>query len=143
MDGDIARLYEERGAVGIRPRFAMPLIRLDRRGPMTIRELAGALAVTHSAMSQTVGALRSGGLVCSTTGADARTRDVALTEQGRAAVPFLEAEWWATEQAIGALETEIPYPLSQVVHDLEAALARRSFHDRVAQHLTTTRDQSS
>ncbi len=132
MDGDIARLYDERGVAGIRPRFAMPLIRLGRRGPMTIRELAGAMGVTHSAMSQTVSALRRGGLVLSAAGGDARTREVVLTDRARAVVPFLEAEWRATEQAVGELEAEIPYPLSQVVRDLEAALARRSFHDRIA-----------
>ncbi len=135
MDDDIARLYEERGVAGVRPRFVMPLIRLGRRGPMTIRELADALAVTHSAMSQTVSALRREGLVRSVPGDDARTREVALTERARAVLPFLEAEWRATEQTIADLEAEIPYPLSQVVQDLEAALARRSFHDRVAQRL--------
>lgn len=135
MDDDIARLYDERGIVGIRPRFAMPLIRLGRRGPMTISELSDALHVTHSAMSQTVSALRRAGLVDSAPGADARTRQVALTEQGGAVVPFLEAEWRATEQAVGELEAEIPYALSHVVRDIEAALARRSFHDRIAAQL--------
>ena len=135
MDDDIAQLYEERGVSGVRPRFVMPLIRLGRRGAMTIRELADALAVTHSAMSQTVSALRREGLVRSLPGADARTREVALTERARAVLPFLEAEWRATEQAVAELEAEIPYPLSQVVRDLEVALVRRSFHDRIAQRL--------
>lgn len=135
MDHDIARLYEERGVAGIRPRYVMPLIRLGRRGAMTIRELANALDVTHSAMSQTVSALRREGLVRAVPGADARTREVALTQRARAVVPFLEAEWRATEQAVAELEREIPYPLSQVVRDLEAALARRSFRDRIAQNL--------
>lgn len=135
MDDDIARLYEERGVAGVRPRFVMPLIRLGRRGPMTIRDLAVALVVTHSAMSQTVSALRREGLVRSVPGDDARTRVAALTERARAVLPFLEAEWRATEQTIAELEAEIPYPLSQVVQDLEAALARRSFHDRIARRL--------
>jgi DNA-binding MarR family transcriptional regulator len=141
MDHDIARLYDERGVAGIRPRFAMPLIRLGRRGALTIRELADALDVTHSAMSQTVSALRREGLVRSVPGADARTREVALTERARAVVPFLEAEWRATEQAVAQLEAEVPYPLSRVVRDLEAALARRSFHDRIVENLAL--DQGS
>ncbi|MFC9848583.1 hypothetical protein ACFWFF_40550 [Streptomyces sp. NPDC060223] len=33
------------------------------------------------------------------------------------------------------METEIPYPLSQVVADIEQALERRSFHDRIAEKL--------
>ncbi|MGZ4460937.1 MAG: MarR family winged helix-turn-helix transcriptional regulator [Nocardioidaceae bacterium] len=141
MDDDIARLYAERGVEGIRPRFVMPLIRLGHQGAMAIQDLAAALHVTHSAMSQTVSALRREGLVRSTPGADARTREVTLTERARTVVPFLEAEWRATEKAVAELEAEVPYPLSQVVRDLEAALARRSFHDRIAQHLAEPPDQ--
>jgi hypothetical protein len=60
---------------------------------------------------------------------------VALTERAQEVLPFLEAEWRATERAVADLEDEIPYPLSQVVRDIEAALARRSFRDRIAAHL--------
>ncbi|HYJ69427.1 MAG TPA: MarR family transcriptional regulator [Nocardioidaceae bacterium] len=135
MDRDIAVLYEERGLAEIRPRFAMPLIRLARRGPMTIRQLADTLDVTHSAMSQTVGALRRQGLVRSLPGSDARTREIALTKRARELVPFLESEWRATEQALVEIDREIPYPLTRVIDDVETALARRSFHDRIVDHL--------
>ena len=136
LDDEISRLYDERGLPGVRPRFAMPLIRLARRGPMTIRQLADSFELTHSAMSQTVKAMHREGLVRTVAGeADGRTRVVELTERARAVVPFLEAEWRATEQAVIELEAEIPYPLSQVVRDLEAALARRSFHDRIIDQL--------
>jgi DNA-binding MarR family transcriptional regulator len=135
MEADIARIYAEHGISDIRPRHVGPLIRLGRSGPMSIRELADALTVTHSAMSQTVSALRRAGLVRNVPGADARLRRVALTERARAVLPFLEAEWRATEGAVAELEAEIPYPLSRVVQDLEAALARRSFRDRIAEHM--------
>jgi DNA-binding MarR family transcriptional regulator len=135
MDADIARLYTERGITGVRPRFVGPLIRLGRRGGMTIRQLTESLDVTHSAMSQTVAALQRAGLVTTAPGADARTREVVLTERARALLPFLEAEWRATEQVVAELDAEIPYALSQVVRDIEAALARRSFHDRIADKL--------
>jgi DNA-binding MarR family transcriptional regulator len=143
MDDDIAELYAERGVAGVRPRYAMPLIRLAHRGPMTIQELAAALEVTHSAMSQTVSALRRDGLVASTPGPDARTRLVEPTDQGRELVPFLEAEWRATEGTLAELEEEVPYPLSQVVRDLQAALERVSFHDRIVQRLDAPGDQQS
>jgi DNA-binding MarR family transcriptional regulator len=135
MDRDIARLYDARGLSGLRPRFAMPLIRLGRSGPMTIRQLADAFDLTHSAMSQTVSAMRRQGLVRSVPGSDARTREVALTEHAREIVPFLEAEWRSSERALVDLEQEIPYPLSRIVDDIEAALARRSFHDRIVANL--------
>jgi DNA-binding MarR family transcriptional regulator len=135
MDADIARLYTERGITGVRPRFVAPLIRLGRHGGMTIRQLAESLEVTHSAMSQTVAALQRDGLVTTAAGADARTREVVLTDRGRDLLPFLEAEWRATEQVVAELDAEIPYALSQVVRDLQAALARRSFHDRIADRI--------
>jgi len=135
MDADIAQLYEQRGVHGVRPRFSMALIKLRHRGPLTIKELAALTGVTHSAMSQTVSALRAEELVTTEPGPDARTRRVALTAKGDGVVPFLEAEWRATEQAVAELESEGPYPLTAVVRDLNAALAIRSFHDRIAEHL--------
>jgi DNA-binding MarR family transcriptional regulator len=121
----------------------MPLIRLRHRGPMTIRDLASELQVTHSAMSQTVSSLRREGLVRTKPGADARTREVVLTARARKVLPFLEAEWRATERAVAELEDEIPYALSQVVRDLEAALERTSFRDRIARHLGEDDDTES
>jgi DNA-binding MarR family transcriptional regulator len=135
MDGDIARIYEEHDVTGITPRQVKPLVRLSRLGPMTIRELSSTLGVTHSAASQTVSALRAAGLVRSSRGADARTRRIALTPKARALIPLLEAEWRATEATIAELESEIPYPLSRAVNEIEAAMARRSFHDRISEHL--------
>ena len=135
LDDEIHRLYVERGLGTIKPRFTMVLIRIDRRGPMTIRQLAGSLELTHSALSQTVGALRKEGLVISRTGADARTREIHLTEKARELVPFLEAEWRATENVIAELEAEIPYPMNQVIRDIGQALARKPFYDRLLEHL--------
>jgi hypothetical protein len=39
MDADVARLSEERGITGVRPRFVAPLIRLGPRGAMSPRAL--------------------------------------------------------------------------------------------------------
>jgi DNA-binding MarR family transcriptional regulator len=139
MDADIGRLYAARGVTGVRPRFSMALIRLHHRGPMTVKDMAEQIDVTHSAMSQTVSAMRGEGLVETTTGRDARTRDVRLTEKGRALVPFLDAEWRATERAFAELESELPYALTQVVEDIAAALRRRPFLDRITAQLDEVR----
>ena len=132
MDEQIAQVYTERGIRGVRPRFTKALIRLYHRGPLTIKELATQVDVTHSAMSQTLTAMRREGLVETSAGVDARTRTVGLTDKGRALVPFLEAEWRATEAAWEELDAEVPYPLRQVVTDLSEALQRRSFANRVS-----------
>ena len=139
MDDDIARLY---AGTDIKPTYVMELLRLHFRGPMTIRELAGSVQRTHSALSQKVAAMKAAGLVEVASGADARSKVVSLTPAATAMAGKLAAEWRATEAASAELEAELPYPLSQVVHDIEAALARRSFHDRIAARLAEDPDWS-
>ena len=135
MDADIARLYAEAEIGGLKPSFVMELIRLHARGPMTLTELAESVQRTHSAISQKVAAMRAPGLVRTTAGADARSKKVTLTAKARRVVDRLAAEWRATEAAIAEIESEIPYPLSRVVTDIEEALRRKSFHDRIAEKL--------
>jgi DNA-binding MarR family transcriptional regulator len=135
MDADIARLYAEAQIDGLKPSFVMELIRLHVRGPMTITELAESVQRTHSAISQKVAAMRAAGLVRTTAGADARSKKVKLTAKAGRIVERLMAEWRATEAAIAEIEAEIPYPLGQVVTDIEEALQRKSFHDRIAEKL--------
>lgn len=79
--------------------------------------------------------MRAAGLVRTTQGTDARSKTVALTPKARRIADRLAAEWRATEAALARLEDEIPYPLSRVVCDIEAALERRSFHDRIRDEL--------
>ena len=131
MDQDVASLYDDAGLAGLRTRFVGPLIQLSRRDAMTIRELATSVEVTHSAMSQTAAAMRKAGLVDEAPNDDGRTRRVRLSARGRDLLPFLEAEWRATEATARDLEAEIPYALSRVVEDIEAALVRRSFKQRL------------
>ncbi len=135
LDDHIAELYRRRGITEVRPRFVGPLILLARHGALTIREIAGLTGRTHSAASQTVAALRKVGLAESAPGKDARTRRVTLTDHGRQLVPLMEAEWHGTEEAVRQIEREIPYPLTRVVDDIRAVLARRGFTDRIEDQL--------
>ncbi len=136
MDADIARLYADAGIRDLKPSFVMELLRLNAAGTMTITELARAVQRTHSATSQKVAAMRAAGLVRTTTGEDARSKQVVLTAKARRIVGRLAAEWRATEAVVAEIEAEIPYPLSQVVEDIEQALGRKSFHDRIADKLS-------
>ena len=135
MDAEIARVYAEARIGGLKPSFVMELLRLHGRGPMTITELAGSVQRTHSAMSQKVAAMRAAGWVRTVPGADARSKKVMLTAKAERVIGRLAAEWRATEAAIAEIEEEIPYPLSQVVTDIEKALRRKSFHDRIIEKL--------
>ncbi|GJF31485.1 MarR family transcriptional regulator [Kitasatospora sp. NE20-6] len=135
MDADIAQVYSGQQIDGLKPSFVMELLRLHACGPMTIAELAESVQRTHSALSQKVAAMRKAGWVQTVVGDDARTRKVTLTDKARGVVDRLAAEWRATEAALADLEAEVPYPLSRVVTDIERALERKSFHDRIAEKL--------
>ncbi len=135
MDGDIARIYAEARIKDLKPNHVMELLRLHADGPMTITELATSVGRTHSAMSQKVAAMRAAGFVRTVPGADARSKRITLTAKAKRVVERLAAEWRATEAAIAEIETEIPYPLTAVVTGIQGALARKSFHDRIAEKL--------
>lgn len=135
MDAEIGRIYAEAQIDGLKPSYVMELLRLNARGPMTITTLAESVQRSHSATSQKVAAMRSAGLVRTMPGTDARSKKVTLTAKAKRIVGRLAAEWRATESAIADIEAEIPYPLSKVVTDIEKALQRKSFHDRIAEKL--------
>ncbi|GAA3334740.1 hypothetical protein GCM10020358_00370 [Amorphoplanes nipponensis] len=135
MDADIAGLYAEAGIEGVRTRFVGPMIELSRSGPLTIKEIAERRAVSHSAMSQTVAAMRKAGWVEPAEDTDGRKRPVRLTARAREIVPFLQAEWRATEATVRALDAELPYPIMSVVADIRAALSARPFAQRLREHL--------
>jgi DNA-binding MarR family transcriptional regulator len=137
MDADIARIYADAHIDRLKPSFVMELLRLYARGPMTITELARSVQLTHSAVSQKVAAMRAAGWVRTTAGTDARSKKVTLTPKATRIAGLLAAEWRATEAAVAEIEAEIPYPLSRVVTDIEQALQRKSFHDRIAEKLAS------
>jgi DNA-binding MarR family transcriptional regulator len=131
MDADVGSALAGLGLDGYRPRFS-PLVRALVGGPASVRQLAAATGVTHSAASQTVAAMVRAGWVRQRVGTDARQRIVELTGAARDALPAIRAEWEVTAQALAALDAELPYPLSTFTDDLRAALGRSSFRQRMA-----------
>jgi DNA-binding MarR family transcriptional regulator len=110
--------------------------------PATVtRPPASALMTGEVSEPSAPAAMRAAGLVrTTTTGADARTKKVTLTAKARRIIGKLGAEWRATTAAVADIESELPYPVGQVVTDIEAALARQSFHDRIAEKLASDPD---
>jgi DNA-binding MarR family transcriptional regulator len=134
MDRDIQQIYDE-ARLDVHPGYVLELLRLDTGGPMTIAELAASIERTHSAMSQKVAAMQRAGLVRTAAGPDGRSKHVLLTRKAKRVVGRLAAEWRATQAAIAEIESEIGYPLDKVVSDVELALERRSFYDRLKRKL--------
>ncbi|MET7418940.1 MarR family transcriptional regulator [Dactylosporangium sp. NPDC005555] len=133
LDGDVAAVYADLGLPEVRPRFAPVLRTLTRRGPATIRDLAAAVGVTHSAASQTVAEMARQDLVRLEAGDDARQRIVHLTDRAARLMPAIEAEMAATVAAAGALDAELPYPLSRLVEEAVAALEVRPMRVRIGE----------
>ena len=132
MDDDVALALSDLGLRDYRPRFSAVIRHIDTYGPVTIGDVAERLGVTHSAASQTVSEMERRGLLIVKQGEDARHRLVRLSPKSKRLLPAINAEWDATDAAAEALDTELPYRLSQLVDDLEAALARRRFRYRIA-----------
>ena len=90
-------------AAGIRlDRALFPLlVRIERRGPLGIVELAETAGRDHSTVSRQVASLEKSGLVVRRPGReDQRVREVAITVKGRAMTAALDA---ARQRLIGPL----------------------------------------
>jgi DNA-binding MarR family transcriptional regulator len=132
LDGDVARVYADLGLADYRPRFSPAVQALVALGPTSIRDLARAIGVTHSAASQTVAQMRRSGLVTLEPGDDARQRIVALTSKARSLLPVIDAEWAATAAAAAGLDAELPAPLGQMLTAIISAVERRPMRERIA-----------
>lgn len=130
MDAEIHALYEEYG-IPVGPRFSMALIRIADSGPSSIGTLAAYTGVSHSAMSQAVSALAEEGLVSVTTGLDRRHRMVHLTDAGDSVVPFLRAEWEATESAVQEIDASLDVSLLSAVEQFRRAIESEPFSERI------------
>jgi DNA-binding MarR family transcriptional regulator len=132
LDGGVAAVYADLGLDGFRPRFT-PIVRvLAASGPSSIRDLARAIGVTHSAASQTVTQMARQDLVILVPGEDARQRIVRLTPKAERLLPALDAEYAATAAAARELDAELPFPLTRLLDEALDALRRRPMRQRIA-----------
>jgi DNA-binding MarR family transcriptional regulator len=126
LDGDVSKIYEEQGLTEYRPRFSPVVRALLAEGPLSVRDLAAAVGVTHSAASQTAAQMARADLVTHTPDPlDARRRLIDLTPKARALLPRIEAEWEATVTAMAELDTELSMPLAQLLTEVGAAYRAR------------------
>ncbi|MGX1562931.1 MarR family winged helix-turn-helix transcriptional regulator [Streptomyces sp. NPDC055506] len=132
LDGDVAKIYEEQGLPEYRPRFSPVVRALLAEGPLSVRDLATAIGVTHSAASQTAAQMARADLVTHTPDPlDARRRLIDLTPKTHALLPRIEAEWEATATAMAELDAELSMPLAVLLSEVVEAAGRRPFRERV------------
>ena len=129
-DGELEQIYAEDG-IDYVPRFTPVMRALEDGGARTVREIANASRVSHSAASQTVSRMIDAGLVKLSVGVDARERRAELTKKAHSMLPHLRARWVATEAAAQSVEQDIDAPLREVLAAAISALERRSFSARI------------
>jgi DNA-binding MarR family transcriptional regulator len=131
LDGDAARVYADLGLPDYRPRFSPVVRALVALGPLSVRDLARAVGVTHSAASHTAAQMARAGLLTLEPGADARQRIASLTARTRQLLPLIEAEWAATDLAAAELEAELPAALREILLLTERAVVSRPMRTRI------------
>ena len=134
VDRDANRVYARLG-VSFEQRWMGVLDLLARQGPMSVKDLADSLKISHPSVSQTRSSLLAAGLVAERPDpADGRRRTLHLTSEGQALVETLAPVWAALDQVGRTLNAEAGGVVSVLI-GLEAALTRRSILDRVADAL--------
>ena len=133
LDDDVARVYSDLGVADYRPRFSPVVRALVALGPLSIRDLARAIGVTHSAASQTAAQMKRDGLLRLEPGRDARQRIARLTDRARDLLPLIEAEWAATDAAAAELEAELPAAFGEILILAERAIVSRPMRTRIAE----------
>jgi len=90
----LTQLYDDAMAPAGLPVTQFSLLRtLSREGPMRISALAAAQLLDRTALSRNLDPLAARRLVAITPGRDARTREVALTRAGEAAIAAALPHW--------------------------------------------------
>jgi DNA-binding MarR family transcriptional regulator len=135
LDGGVEAMYEKEG-LDCRSRFTPVIRHLEQNGPSSIRQIATANGLTHSAISQTVSEMLKKGLVSSEPGQDGRERIISFTAKAEAMLPRLHVLWraiWAASDDLGS-EVGVSLPLT-IAKSLEA-VKERSFEERIADRLS-------
>lgn len=135
LDREVSRLYAEFG-VSFEPRWYPVVALLAEKEPLGVMDMAGALGLSHPAVSQVVRQLSDEGLVTSTPdAADERRRLLTLTDKARERMTELEPLWSAIVLATEELVTEDVPGLLILIDELDRALEKKSLGDRVHEHL--------
>lgn len=138
VDRDANRVYAAFG-VDFEQRWLGVLDQLVVFGPMSVNELAKALAISHPSVSQTRNSLRKAGLIVERADpADGRRRTLHLTAKGKALVAKLQPAWAVLDQVGIAINAEAGDVVA-ALNRLEDVLDRKSIFDRVNDGLARKR----
>ena len=136
IDEDAGRIYVDAG-IDFQQRWVGILEQLDERGAQSVGELAAALGIRHSSVSQTRRSLEDAGLVESDVDPqDGRSRLLRLSASGKQLVRRLKPLW----RILNATSLELDKEADGVVAALDRldhALERLPLYDRVRQKIAS------
>jgi MarR family transcriptional regulator, organic hydroperoxide resistance regulator len=130
IDEDAGRIYAELG-IPFQQRWVGILEQLANGGPQSVGELALALGIRHSSVSQTRRSLEEAALIDSDVDPkDARSRRLRLSTVGKRLVRRLQPLW----ETLNSTSVELDEEAGNVVDALDRldrALSRLSLYERV------------
>jgi MarR family transcriptional regulator, organic hydroperoxide resistance regulator len=130
IDEDAGLIYVELG-IRFQQRWVGILEELSKRGPRSVGEIADALGIRHSSVSQTRRSLEEARLIESETHPDdARSRKLSLSATGKQLVRKLESLWAILNATSIELDEEAGHVVA-ALDRLDAALSRESLYERV------------
>lgn len=141
LDGGVQRAYDTL-QLPFKPRFTPVVRALVALGPAPIASIAKHAGISHSAVSQTVAQMAPAGLVMVEPGDDGRERIVSLSREAERLLPALRTQWAATEAAARSIDADLPLPLVDLLLEVNASLAKRSFDERIRDAVVARQSQS-
>lgn len=134
IDQDVKRFYDAEG-VSFEQRWFGVLNELALKGPMSVKDLAEALRITHASVSETRKSLEERKLIGSRPDKeDGRQRLLSLTKSGEAFIETMQPLWQALEDVSVELNTETRNVVA-ALDRLSAALDKKSLFERAREKL--------
>ena len=131
IDADAARVYAASG-IRFEQRWFGVINQLAIAGPLSVRQLADVLGITHASVSETRQSLEKASLITSEADpGDGRRRVLNLSPSGKTLVTQLQPLWNAFDDAGRELDAEAG-GVTEALARLEQAFTRRSLRERIA-----------
>ena len=131
LDGAVSRAYEQDG-LSHRPRYFPVMRALVEQSPLSVTQIANKSGITQPAATQTIALMiREGILISNQDADDSRQKLIEMTPYARSLLPRLQDCWGAVTQAANRLDSELPFPLSQILDLAIQALTKESFDTRI------------
>lgn len=135
IDQDAKRVYQAQG-IEFEQRWFGLLNQLILNGPMSVKDIASALGITHVSVSEARKSLEAKKLIRATPDkADKRQRLLSLTQKGQTLIARLYPVWQALDDASEELNSETE-DIAAALDRLSAALERKSLLARTIARLS-------